>query len=67
MLEGFSKAQINNDTGGPKDIDMLFSLEEILEDFKSLEVLHASSERIFFDEGLYHQGEADVVRYVGKK
>ena len=29
ILEGFSKEQINNNTGGPRNVDMLFSKDEV--------------------------------------
>ena len=36
LVEGFSKNQINNTTGGPRNIEMLFSKEKLLDDFNTL-------------------------------
>ncbi|MEZ6087693.1 MAG: hypothetical protein R3C05_06645 [Pirellulaceae bacterium] len=37
ILEAYSKAQINRDTGGPKDLDMLMSVEDLQNEFANLE------------------------------
>lgn len=67
ILEGFEKHQINNTTGGPKNIDMLFSSEELLSDFNSLKNIHLSEEEIILDEGAFHKGLAHVIRLTGIK
>lgn len=72
ILEGFSKnnlilSQQQEASNGPKDIKMLFSQEEIAEDFKGFKVLELKEEIITLDEGPYHQGSASVIRFVGKK
>ncbi|MCB0505111.1 MAG: class I SAM-dependent methyltransferase [Cyclobacteriaceae bacterium] len=67
ILEGFSKKQLNYSSGGPKNLDMLFSLKEIESDFDGLETLVLDEKLIELDEGLFHQGDASVVRFVGKK
>ena len=67
ILEGFSKKQLNYSSGGPKNLDMLFSLKEIESDFDGLETLVLDEKLIDLDEGLFHQGDASVVRFVGKK
>lgn len=67
VLEGYSKEQLNNDTGGPKNIDMLFSLADIQADFPNCEVLLGQTiEREVF-EGSGHTGLASVVQFVAKK
>ncbi len=67
ILEGFEKHQINNTTGGPKNIDMLFSSEELFSDFNSLKNIHLSEEDIILDEGAFHKGLAHVIRLTGIK
>mgnify|MGYP003669323683 CR=1 FL=1 len=42
ILEGFSKSQLGKTSGGSKDLSMLFDLQELKEDFKSLEIMEAS-------------------------
>lgn len=67
ILEGFSKNQINNNSGGPRDIDMLFSEKEMENDFGSLSKLDISEEEVILNEGTFHQGLASVIRVTGIK
>ena len=67
ILEVFEKEQIKYDSGGPKDEELLYSLEEIAEKFIDLEFEKFSKENIYLNEGPLHQGKAEVVRFVGKK
>lgn len=67
ILEGFSKEQIKNNTGGPKDIDMLYSIQELKEDFSQLSELDVWEEEIMLDEGEFHSGKSSVIRLIGKK
>lgn len=72
ILEGFSKNHLkfsekNPSAGGPKNIDMLFDSESILEDFSSLKSILIEEKIIHLSEGEFHQGESYVVRYVGQK
>jgi SAM-dependent methyltransferase len=67
LLEGFSKNQINNNSGGPKKIEMLFSKEILLDDFSSLSKVTIYEEDIQLNEGQLHKGNASVVRLVGIK
>lgn len=72
ILEGFSKNQhkINKEYKldfGPKKLDMLYSLEEIKEDFLELEIIELKQEEILLDEGIYHNGKSSVIRFIGKK
>jgi hypothetical protein len=67
LLEGFSKQQISNNTGGPRDIDMLFSKEELSSDFKSFSSLQITEKDIVLNEGPFHQGTASVIRILGNK
>lgn len=67
ILEAFSKEQINNDTGGPGNIDFLYSKKEIEDDFRDLSIYDISCEDIILSEGIYHNGKASVVRLSGTK
>ncbi len=67
ILEGFSKEQIENNTGGPKDINMLFSEEELKTDFKDLSHLSIEKTKVTLSEGLFHQGESAIIRAVGTR
>ena len=67
LLEGYNKSQINRNTGGPKDIDMLFAKNELEENFKDFKILHCHELTRNVVEGSYHNGEADVLQFIGKK
>ena len=67
VLEAFSPQQLNNQTGGPKALDLLMSLRDLKEDFSGL-VLKIARE-IICDrvEGLFHTGESALVQILGVK
>ncbi len=67
ILEGFSKKQINNKTGGPPNVDLLYSEKELQEDFNALSELKITETEVVLDEGPFHQGRASVIRVTGKK
>lgn len=67
LLEAFSKNQIRNSSGGPKNREMLFSEEDLETDFKSLTKLEINEMNTLLGEGGYHNGEASVIRIKGIK
>lgn len=72
ILEGFSKEHLelsekNPKVGGPKNIDMLFSLEELQGDFQDFELLECCGHTVHLEEGVYHVGESSVTRLVARK
>jgi len=66
LVESFAKEQINNNTGGPPDVQMLHSTDTLKKDFQGLEILKLCQEHVMLDEGRHH-GMADVVRFIGQK
>jgi SAM-dependent methyltransferase len=66
IFEAFSKNQLGKPSGGPKNAAMLFSIDEIKEEFEGLRFKTLEETSIQLDEGEFHQGEASVVRFVGK-
>jgi 2-polyprenyl-3-methyl-5-hydroxy-6-metoxy-1,4-benzoquinol methylase len=72
IFEAFSKKHleylaINDKVGGPKDIESLFSIEEIQSDFPHYEIIQLEEKEIELNEGLFHNGKGSVIRFVGKK
>lgn len=67
ILEGFSKNQLGNPSGGPKAVDQLYSVEEIKSDFGGLSQIDVWEEDTTLDEGAFHQGKASVIRMTGVK
>lgn len=67
ILEAFSPDQLNFDSGGPKDESMLYTEEVLRSDFAWLNIETLNREIVVLDEGVFHRGEASVVRMVGTK
>ncbi len=67
IFEAFSKEQIKNTSGGPRSEDLLYSEKEILELVEQMKIDLIESKVINLEEGEYHKGKADVVRFVGVK
>jgi hypothetical protein len=68
VLEAFHPAQLGYTSGGPKDVDMLYTPEQLSADFERLihPVLTWQGE-ITLAEGPGHQGLAHVTRWVGQR
>ena len=67
ILELFSKNQFGKTSGGPQDLEMLSSVDDIKNDFKELNTILLKEVSIDLAEGEKHTGEASVIRYVGEK
>ncbi len=67
ILEAFHTSQLGMGTGGPPSLEMLFDKEIIQKDFNGLETLLMEELTVFLDEGPFHQGEANVIRFMGNK
>lgn len=72
IFEAFSKKHLayntkNPKVGGPKDLDSLFSVEEIKADFPNYEIMELNEKEITLDEGFYHNGKGSVIRFLGRK
>ncbi|MFA8341661.1 MAG: class I SAM-dependent methyltransferase [Rhodothermaceae bacterium] len=67
IFEGFSKEQLNFNSGGPKDYEFLFSEEDLKADFEKMSSLETEQKLVVLDEGKYHQGKASVIRVTGTK
>ena len=72
IFEAFSKQhlqykKLDPKVGGPDDLGMLFSTEELAADFSNYEVLLLTEDIPVLEEGKYHQGQGSVIRFVGRK
>lgn len=72
IFESFSKKHIdyvtaNEKVGGPKDIDSLFSIDEIKADFPNYEFIELEEKEIELNEGFFHNGTGSVIRFIGRK
>jgi hypothetical protein len=72
IFEGFSKKhihyqEINPDVGGPKNMEMLFSVQELKDDFANFDFMEFRETEVELDEGLFHKGKGSVIHFVAKK
>jgi len=72
IFEAFSKDHLklsskNPAVGGPKDKDILYSIDEIKKYFNGFQFEIIQQEEVNLQEGKYHKGLSSVVRFVGKK
>ena len=67
IMEVFSKNQIGRESGGPKNLDLLYSKDEIKASFPNIDFVILEETKISLNEGPSHQGDAVVIRAVGKK
>ncbi len=69
IAEFFSVDQINFLSGGPKDTNLLYQLDELYKLFSTLPcTIHKLSQEIVtLDEGQGHKGEASVIKIILKR
>jgi SAM-dependent methyltransferase len=67
LLEGFTKKQLGLNSGGPKNIEWLFSAKELEKEFPGLHIVMNEEKQRVLDEGPLHQGIAEVVQFKAQK
>lgn len=67
IIEGFGKKQLQYQSGGPRNIDMLYELLTLKSIFKNIKWEKEFDGIIQLNEGIGHVGEAHIIRLVGEK
>ncbi|MFO1019542.1 MAG: class I SAM-dependent methyltransferase [Planctomycetales bacterium] len=67
LLEAYSENQLLRDTGGPRDADMLKTVEKIRREFPICEPIILREIERDVREGEGHTGLASVVQFMGRK
>ncbi len=67
ILEGFAPEQLQYNTGGPKDLDLLPNVENLQKELPNFNWLVANALERNLNEGIYHQGKAALIQLLGKK
>ena len=67
ILEAFSPAQLQHNSGGPKQVELLYTAEMLRQDFASADPLLLEEKETHISEGYMHSGSAAVVRAVFRK
>jgi len=65
IFEAFSKEQMKYNSGGPRNLNMLYSASEISEDFNILTNTHLEETVVHLQEGPHHMGDGAVIRLTG--
>lgn len=67
LMEVFSKEQINNHSGGPKNNALLYDIDDLKMDFDGLNFKILEKTTTYLSEGTHHKGEASVIRVLATK
>ncbi len=72
IFEAFSKNHLefikrNEKVGGPRELAMLFSVDELKNDFPDFEIYMLEERVIELNEGDFHNGTGSVIRFIGRK
>lgn len=67
VLEAFAKEQAQLESGGPRDVTLLYDAPSLCNDFPFLHMLSCEQKDIFLEEGDYHKGKASVLRMIGQR
>ncbi|MGA2301991.1 MAG: class I SAM-dependent methyltransferase [Candidatus Acidiferrum sp.] len=67
IIEAFTPAQLQHSSGGPKQLELLYTAEILREDFAAADALELLEVDIDLDEGRMHRGRAAVVHGVFRK
>ncbi|MEO6358667.1 MAG: class I SAM-dependent methyltransferase [Ferruginibacter sp.] len=67
IMEAFNPNQLQNNSGGPKDLSMLYTKEILKEDFRQLQTELSQTVQTTLSEGKYHEGMADIIQFIGVK
>lgn len=67
IIEAFRKDQLSFQSGGPKNPDLLYSIEIFNFDFNEMEIIFLTETNETLNEGDHHSGEAALVRLVARK
>lgn len=67
LVEAFSKQQLGRSSGGPPAIELLYDKILLSQDFHQLKILELYNIEEDLDEGLFHQGQAALVRLLACK
>jgi SAM-dependent methyltransferase len=67
LMEVFSKKQLDNTSGGPKNPDLLYSSDTMATLLPGLDIMLNEETSILLNEGALHQGRAEVLQIIAQK
>lgn len=67
LIEAYNPDQLNYNTGGPKDKDLLLTIDDIKADFNNFEIIVLENKVRDVFEGKFHHGKSSVVQALLRK
>lgn len=67
LVEGYTPAQLKYGTGGPKQVDQLYTEELLRQSFGALEIVELRAYEAELNEGTRHTGMSAVIDLVARK
>jgi len=67
LLESYHPRQLEYGTGGPRDVNMLVTLEDLRSLFPGMTILHEAELERDVTEGSFHTGNAYVTQWIVRK
>lgn len=67
IIEVFNETMLRRNTFGPKELSLLYTKENILNDFGLFKTELIEEKTVVLHEGAGHDGQADVIRFIGRK
>lgn len=67
IIECFTPKQLDKTSGGPKDLNLLYSVDELKEQLSKFKIEYAEELQTTLNEGKYHDGEAEILRLIAVK
>jgi SAM-dependent methyltransferase len=66
ILEAYTREQLDYDSGGPRDINMLYTQEMLETDFSRARIHQLETLIAMLNEGKYHVGDAAIIRLIAQ-
>lgn len=67
VAEVFSKSQLNYNSGGPKERDLLYAIEDFKDAFEECVIHKLEEVEVNLAEGRGHNGKASVIRIIAQR
>lgn len=67
ILEAYTPRQLEYKTGGPRDVDMLMTLDAVRAELAGLELVHGEEKLREVHEGAHHGGLSAVLQIIARK
>jgi SAM-dependent methyltransferase len=67
ILEAYTPRQLEHQTGGPRQVDMLMTLDAVRAELAGLELIHGEELLREIHEGVHHGGLSAVLQVIARK